>query len=109
MSVMLLTGRAGANIFHMDSLAFPGGDPSGVADAAERIPVPGGVDVVMTNPPFGTDIKIEDSDILDQYRDGVAQPWARNRRIRGHHAIRRWILEHCWVLASVELPVETRP
>jgi type I restriction enzyme M protein len=22
-------------------------------------------------------------------------------------AIRRWILEHCWVLASVELPVET--
>jgi type I restriction enzyme M protein len=23
------------------------------------------------------------------------------------YAIRRWILDHCWVLASVELPVET--
>lgn len=108
----------------------------------------------MTNPPFGTDIKIEDSDALDGFRDGVAQPWTRNRetgevgatigaRVSGvspeqlfiqravdwvrpggrvgivlpngilsnpgpvDHAIRRWILERCWVLASVELPVET--
>lgn len=160
MSVMLLTGRAGANVFHMDSLAFPGGDLSNVADARKRIPLPtrspvsGGVDIVMTNPPFGTDIKIEDSDILDGFRDGVAQPWTRNRdtgeveatigaRVCGvspeqlfiqravdwvrpggrvgivlpngilsnpgpvDYAIRRWILENCWVLASVELPVET--
>jgi type I restriction enzyme M protein len=160
MSVMLLTGRAAANIFHMDSLAFPGGDLSGVVDARDRIPLPtrspvsGGVDVVMTNPPFGTDIKIEDSEILDRYRDGVAQPWSRSRqtgeveatvggRVLGvspeqlfiqravewvrpggrvgivlpngilsnpgpvDYAIRRWILENCWVLASVELPVET--
>jgi type I restriction enzyme M protein len=156
MSVMLLTGRASANVYHMDSLAFPRGDLPGVARAKERIPLkPGGsVDVVMTNPPFGTDIKIEDGDILDWYRDGVAQPWARNRdtgeveatlggRVSGvspeqlfiqravewvrpggrvgivlpngvlsnpgpvDHAIRRWVLDHCWVLASVELPVET--
>src|ERR1017187_4665977 len=25
----------------------------------------------------------------------------------GDEPIRRWILEHCWVLASVDLPVET--
>ena len=154
MSVMLLTGRASGNVYHMDSLAFPGGDLSGVAEAQKRIPIPGSVHVVMTNPPFGTDIKIEDEDILDRYRDGVAQPWVRNRatgeveaalsgRVPGvspeqlfiqravewvrpggrvgivlpngilsnpgpvDHAIRRWILDHCWVLASVELPVET--
>ena len=107
----------------------------------------------MTNPPFGTDIKIEDPVMLDMYRDGVAQSWSRNketgRLVAGENpvsamapeqlfiqravqwvqaggrigivlpngilsnpgptdeAIRRWILENCWVLASVELPVET--
>jgi type I restriction enzyme M protein len=154
MSVMLFTGRASENIYYMDSLAFDGGDLPGVAEAKKRIPLPGSVDVVMTNPPFGTDIKIEDDDILDRYRDGVAQPWVRDRetgkveaalggRVTGvspeqlfiqravewvrpggrvgivlpngilsnpgpvDYAIRRWILDHCWVLASVELPVET--
>ena len=154
MSVMLLTGRASGDIYHMDSLAFPDGELTGVAEARKKIPVPGNLHVVMTNPPFGTDIKIEDDDILDQYRDGVAQSWTRNRttgeveatlgnRVSGvspeqlfiqravewvrptgkvgivlpngilsnpgpvDHAVRRWILENCWVLASVELPVET--
>ncbi len=63
MSVMLLTGRASGNIYHMDSLAFPDGELTGVAEARKKIPVPGNLHVVMTNPPFGTDIKIEDDDI----------------------------------------------
>ncbi|NJP29903.1 N-6 DNA methylase [Microbispora sp. SCL1-1] len=149
MSVMMLSGAPG-NTFHMDSLAFPEGHLSGVAPANEKISL-GTVDVVLTNPPFGTDIKIEDKDILDQYRDGVAQSWSRNREtgelvttgsanamspeqlfvqravqwVReggrvgivlpngilsnpgpADEAIRRWILKNCWVLASVELPVE---
>ena len=34
----------------------------------------------MTNPPFGTDIKIEDPDVLDMYRgDGVANSWSRSK------------------------------
>jgi type I restriction enzyme M protein len=156
MSLALLTGPANGNVFHMDSLAFPGGELPGVAEAQKHIPFreDGSVDVVMTNPPFGTDIKIEDSEILDQYRHGIAKVWVRNRetgrvdeavggRVIGvapeqlfiqravewvrpggrvgivlpngilsnpgpvDFAIRRWILEHCWVLASVELPVET--
>lgn len=153
MSVMLLTGQDCENVFHMDSLAFDGGDLSGVPAARQRIPL-GSVDVLMTNPPFGTDIKIEDADVLDRYRGGVAQPWARDRdtgevgatlgsrvaaaspeqlfiqravewvRPGGRvgivlpngilsnpgpvdYAIRRWVLDNCWVLASVELPVET--
>lgn len=70
------SARFGAeNVFYMDSLAFPGGDLPGVADAIERIPL-NSVDVLMTNPPFGTDIKIEDSVILDMYRDGVARSWS---------------------------------
>jgi type I restriction enzyme M protein len=156
MSLALVTGPASGNVFYMDSLAFPGGELPGVAEARKHIPFrdSGSVDVVMTNPPFGTDIKIEDSEILDQYRHGVARVWVRNRetgrveeavggKVTGvapeqlfiqravewvrpggrigivlpngilsnpgpvDFAIRRWILEHCWILASVELPVET--
>lgn len=152
MSLMLLTGEEG-NVFQVDSLAFPNGHLPGLDQARDRVPL-GSVDIVMTNPPFGTDIKIEDEDILDAYRTGVAQPWARNRttgaveanaesRVSAmspeqlfiqravewvheggkvgivlpngilsnpgpsDEAIRRWILDNCWVLASVELPVET--
>ncbi|REE95759.1 methylation-associated defense system DNA methyltransferase MAD2 [Thermomonospora umbrina] len=150
MSIMTLTGGEG-NLYNMDSLAFPRGHLSGVAAAEERIPL-GSVDVLMTNPPFGTDIKIEDKDVLAQYRDGVGRSWTRNKatgktdpgeprsavppeqlfiqravdwvRPGGligivlpngilsnpgpvDEGIREWILEHCWVLASVELPVET--
>lgn len=151
MSVMMYTGNEG-NVYHMDSLAFPDGHLSGVAEAVRRIPL-NSVDVLMTNPPFGAnDIKIEDQTILRMYRDGVAQSWSRNKEtgipVGGarlvssmapeqlfiqravqwvrpggkigivlpngilsnpgpmDEAIRRWILHNCWVLASIELPVE---
>jgi type I restriction enzyme M protein len=153
LSLMSLTGGIG-NVYYMNSLAFPHSDLPGNDEAKQTIPMPGSVDIVMTNPPFGTDIKIEDPKVLDQYRyEGVAQPWTRDRgtgeitvganpvssmapeqlfiqravewvRPGGKigivlpngilsnpgpvdEAIRRWILEHCWVLASIELPVET--
>ena len=152
MSVMMLTGKPG-NIYYMDSLAFPRGHLKGRAEAEARIPLGKVVDVLMTNPPFGTDIKIEDPATLDMYRDGVARSWSRNREtgrlVAGGNpvsaiapeqlfiqravqwvkpggrigivlpngilsnpgptdeAIRTWILENCWVLGSVELPVET--
>lgn len=150
MGVMLLTGDEG-NVYHMDSLAFPGGHLPDVAKAVENVPF-GKVDVLMTNPPFGTMIKIEDPVILEMYRNGVARPWTRDKdtgrvvaadvkissmspeqlfiqravdwvRSEGKigivlpngilsnpgpadEGIRKWILENCWVLASIELPVE---
>jgi type I restriction enzyme M protein len=152
MSVMMLTGKPG-NIYYMDSLAFPQGHLRGRAEAEARIPLGKTVNVLMTNPPFGTDIKIEDSATLDMYRDGVARSWSRSKEtgklVAGENpvsamapeqlfiqravqwvkpggrigivlpngilsnpgptdeAIRTWILENCWVLGSVELPVET--
>ncbi len=153
MNVMMLAGIEG-NIYHLDSLAFPGGHLDGVHEANRRIPL-SSIDVLMTNPPFGADIKVTDPTVLDQYRDGVAQSWTRNRtsgelatnlhsplvsamspeqlfiqrsvewlRPGGRlgivlpngilsnpgpvdEAIRRWILDHCWVLASIELPMQT--
>lgn len=156
MSVMMLTAEPG-NVYYMDSLAFPRGHLPGVMEAEERIPLydsrrsGSGVDVLMTNPPFGTDIKIEDPEVLAAYGDGVARSWSRSketgRAVAGAMArsmapeqlfiqravqwvkpggrigivlpngilsnpgptdegIRTWILQNCWILASVELPVE---
>ena len=153
MNVMMLASIEG-NVYHLDSLAFPGGHLEGIREATQRIPL-GSVDVLMTNPPFGADIKVTDPAVLNQYRDGVAQSWTRDRtsgelatslhspmvssmspeqlfiqrsvewlRPGGRlgivlpngilsnpgpidEAIRRWIIDHCWVLASIELPMQT--
>jgi type I restriction enzyme M protein len=152
MSLMLLTGGAG-NVYYIDSLMFPNGDKPDNARAKENISLGDKVDIVMTNPPFGTDIKIEDPTTLNQYREGVARSWSREREtgelVPGRsvvtamapeqlfiqravdwvkpggkvgivlpngilsnpgptdEAIRRWILDNCWILASIELPVQT--
>ena len=105
------------------------------------------MDVVMTNPPFGSNIPITDPNILKHFE--LAHLWERTEdggfrntgRLQGSVApevlfiercldwlkpggrtgivlpdgilgnpgdeyIRWWLLRHCWVLASVDLPVE---
>ncbi|MFF9113044.1 class I SAM-dependent DNA methyltransferase [Streptomyces sp. NPDC014805] len=156
MSLMTLTDTAG-HAFHMDSLAFP---DSHLAGNDEALAFPqlrlGNVDVIMTNPPFGSDIPVSEDMILKSFRSsggeyGVAYNWMKNEEgdlIRGQalpsvpperlfvqraiewvrpggrigivlpnsilsnpgpvdEAVRRYILDQCWVLASIELPVET--
>ena len=153
MSIMMLTDNPG-HVYHMDSLLFPYGEPPGVAEIKENGPQLGHADIVLTNPPFGTGIKIEEEIVLDQYREGggIAKSWARDKDTGAlnageapvksmapeqlfvqrtvdwvkpggrvgivlpngllsnpgpaDEAIRTWILDNCWVLASVELPVE---
>ena len=148
MNILMVANTTG-NIFHMDSLAFTQGHLPGVEPANEKIRF-GTIDVLMTNPPFGSDIPITDRQVLDAFKDGVAKSWRRGENgswipgagrlntvspevlfiqravewLReggrmgivlpdgilgnpGDEPIRRWILEHCWVLASVDLPVET--
>jgi type I restriction enzyme M protein len=144
---MVMAGDGRGNLFHMNSLEFPGGHLADVQAARARTPL-GSVDIVMTNPPFGAEIPITDPTILQQYE--LAHVWDRtedggfrNRGaiqasvppeilfierclqwlrpggrmgvvvpdgILGNPAaeyIRCWILRHAWVLASVDLPVET--
>jgi type I restriction enzyme M protein len=136
-----------ANLFHMNSLEFPAGYLSGVGPGRQKATL-GTMDVVMTNPPFGSDIPITAPEILNQYE--LAHAWERTNgsefrntgRVQGavspevlfiercvdwlkpggrmgivlpdgilgnpgDEYIRWWILRHCWVLASVDLPVET--
>lgn len=159
--VMMLTDVKG-NTFQVDSLQFPrmGKKMPGYEPAmkrADRI-LPGQVDVLFTNPPFGTDIPVT-GPVLDLFREeesgvekdkSIAYSWGRNedgslRRGKpalsvpperlfvqkcvewvkpegrigivlpngilsnpgpDDEAVRQYILDECWVMASVELPVE---
>ncbi|HEU5406402.1 MAG TPA: N-6 DNA methylase, partial [Nitrospira sp.] len=63
-----------ANVFHMNSLEFPEGNLTGVEFMKKRGKL-GSMDVVMTNPPFGSDIPVTDPNILKHYELGYR--WER--------------------------------
>ncbi|XGB42902.1 MAG: N-6 DNA methylase [Nodosilinea sp. LVE1205-7] len=144
---LMMSANAEGDVFHMDSLAFPKSHLEGNDLAKDKIPL-GTIDVLMTNPPFGSDIPISDPMVLNNF--DLAAKWGKRQEdgsfIRGDgyqtavapeilfiercvnwlrpggrmgivlpdgilgnpgdEYIRRWILKHCWVLASVDLPVE---
>ena len=144
---MVMAGDGKGHLYHLNSLEFPSGHLSGV-DSARKEAIMGSMDVVMTNPPFGSSIPITDEHILREF--DLARIWEKTEdgsfrstgRLRGSVApeilfiercvdwlkpggpmgivlpdgilgnpadeyIRWWILRHTWVLASVDLPVET--
>ncbi len=155
---VVMASNTEANVYNMNSLEFPAGRLPGIEmeDPAtrERVPGPapkaiplGSIDVVMTNPPFGSDIPITDPNILRHFdlghkwdrtdeggfrnsgapKNSVApevlfiervvdwlKPGGRAGIVLpdgilgnpGDEYIRWWILKHCWVLASIDLPVE---
>lgn len=144
---LMMSANAEGDVYHMDSLAFPKSYLDGNDLAKDKIPL-GSIDVLMTNPPFGSDIPISDPMVLnnfdlagkwgkrqgdgsfirgDGYQTAVApeilfiersinwlRPGGRMGIVLpdgilgnpGDEYIRHWILKHCWVLASVDLPVE---
>lgn len=142
----VMASNAEARLFHMNSLEFPSGHLPGAQEAKGKIDL-GTMDVVMTNPPFGSDIPVTDPNILRHFE--LAHIWEKTEdggfrntgRLQGSVApevlfierchdwlkpggrmgivlpdgilgnpgdeyIRWWILRHCWVLGSVDLPVE---
>lgn len=144
---MVMAGDGKGHLYHLNSLEFPNGHLNGVKTAERSIPL-GSMDVVMTNPPFGSEIPITDEGILKNY--DLAHVWEKladggfrnTGRLQGSVApeilfiercldwlkpggrmgivlpdgilgnpaaeyIRYWILRNAWVLASVDLPVET--
>jgi type I restriction enzyme M protein len=143
---VLMASNGQARVFNMNSLEFPAGHLQGVAQARGKADL-GSMEVVMTNPPFGSNIPITDPNILKHFE--LAHIWERTEdggfrntgRLQGSVApevlfiercldwlkpggrtgivlpdgilgnpgdeyIRWWLLRHCWVLASVDLPVE---
>ena len=143
---VVMASNAEAQLFNMNSLEFPDGHLAGISAARTSAGL-GTMDVVMTNPPFGSDIPITDLNILRHY--DLAHIWERTEDgefrntgrlqssvapevlfiercyewlqpggrmgivlpdgILGNPAqeyIRWWLLHRCWLLASVDLPVE---
>lgn len=143
---VMMAGNSLGHLYHMNSLEFPVGHLPGVKPATETIRL-GSIDVIATNPPFGSDIPVTERTILEQYE--LARRWERQgngfvmtqaikpavspeilfieRCVQwlrpggrmgivlpdgilgnpGDEYIRYWILRHCWVLASIDLPVES--
>ena len=60
---MVMAGDGHGHLYHIDSLEFPRGHLEDVKRANQEISL-GSIDVVMTNPPFGSDIPITDLNIL---------------------------------------------
>jgi type I restriction enzyme M protein len=151
---VVMASNAMANIYHMNSLEYPHGHLKGVEPAKSKIPVgdssgkDGSIDVILTNPPFGSDIPVTDKQILEQF--DLAYIWERteNGGFRkterrkdavspeilfiercvqwlkqggrmgivlpdgilgnpGDEYIRWWLMQECWVLGCVDLPVES--
>src|SRR5207253_2401346 len=71
---VVMAGNSVGNLFNMNSLEFPNGHLAGVAAARQKLPL-GSVDVIATNPPFGSDIPITDRNILQQFE--LARKWER--------------------------------
>ena len=143
---VMMAGNSLGHLYHMNSLEFPVGHLPGVKPANNTLRL-GSVDVIATNPPFGSDIPVTERSILEQYE--LARRWERQgdgfvmtnaikpavspevlfieRCVKwlkpggragivlpdgilgnpGDEFIRYWILRHCWVLASIDLPVES--
>lgn len=141
----VMASNAEANLFNINSLEFPAGHLPGLTDAKKNADL-GTMDVVMTNPPFGSEIPITDPNILRHFE--LAHEWEKagasfrktgkvhksmapevlflERCIDwlkpggragivvpdgilgnpGDEYIRWWLMRRCWVLASIDLPVE---
>lgn len=64
---MVMNGDGSANIFHCNSLLPPGEWPDEPGNEVRTKIRLGKFDVVFTNPPFGSNIRIDDPHILDQF------------------------------------------
>lgn len=69
---MVLAGDGRGHIYNINSLEFPKGHLADLDKANAEIPL-GSIDIIATNPPFGSDIPINDKHILQQYE--LAHSW----------------------------------
>ena len=133
---LVMHGDGSTNVYHANSLLPPGEWPSDDKNNVRSNIKMGNFDAILTNPPFGANIPIDDQHILNQYElaTGVIQrnsvppdqlfierclqmlrPGGRLAIVLpdsilsnpGLLEVRRWILTNARVVASIDLPVET--
>lgn len=103
---MVMAGDGRGHLYHMNSLEFPNGHFSALEKARYEIGL-GSLDVIMTNPPFGSDIPISEQQILEQFEfsrnwklDEVVGTWKKNvasnqRRLQSAVAPEKLFIERC--------------
>lgn len=69
---MVMAGDGRGHLYHINSLEFPNSHLPQQEEAAKEVKF-GSMDIVMTNPPFGSDIPIADKNILKYY--DLAYSW----------------------------------
>ena len=69
---MVLAGDGRGHLYNINSLEFPLGHLNDLETAKKEIPLKS-MDIIATNPPFGSDIPITDEHILEQYE--LAHTW----------------------------------
>lgn len=114
---MVMAGDGKGHIYHINSLEFPNGHlvekivqeekykREKIEDGIKSQLALGAFDIVMTNPPFGSDIPITDKHILEQYE--LAHVWERDEeggyrntgRLQGSVAPEILFVERCikWI------------
>lgn len=117
---MVMSGDGHANIFHVNSLAYPKGDKRyeleniwsnlnisieamGDREACEPwLDARGKFDIIFTNPPFGAKIPIDDPAILEQYelgynwrKDDMGR-WAKENRLQSSQPPEILFIEACY-------------
>jgi len=96
----VMASNAEAHLFNLNSLEFPAGHLPGRVEA-EKVAKLGTMDVVMTNPPFGSEIPITDPNILRNF--DLAHIWERTEdggfrntgRLQGSVAPEVLFIERC--------------
>ncbi|XXT21727.1 N-6 DNA methylase [Sorangium sp. So ce429] len=96
----VMASNAEAHLFNINSLEFPAGHLPGLAEAGKLAKL-GTMDVVMTNPPFGSEIPITDPNILRNF--DLAHIWERTEdggfrntgRLQGSVAPEVLFIERC--------------
>ena len=130
---LVMHGDGSTNVYHANSLLPRGEWPADNENNVQRNIRMNHFDAILTNPPFGAYIPIDDPHILTQYelasgRNSVPpdqlfierclqllRPGGRLAIVLpdsilsnpGLLGVRRWILENSRVVASIDLPVET--
>lgn len=96
----VMASNAEAHLFNINSLEFPAGHLPGLAEA-KKVAELGTMDVVLTNPPFGSEIPITDPNILKHFE--LAHIWERTEdggfrntgRLQGSVAPEVLFIERC--------------
>ena len=130
---LVMHGDGSTNVYHANSLLPWGEWPDYETNNVRRHVRMGRFDAIVTNPPFGEKIQIDDPHVLAQYdlalgRSSVPpdqlfiercfqllRPGGRLAIVLpdsiltnpGLLEVRRWILNYARVVASIDLPVET--